>query len=129
MDDMLERLVNSVEKGDLKLGITIQVSGLLVSGILVNRKEFMQLLAQAFRKGTSDENRISEDVYEGFLAGAGEVQDEMKQRAGRASREPLQYLHLRDVEIYDASTRIRLVFWRGRLESVDAWTIGISGDR
>jgi len=113
--EVLIGLLNSIENqtdGRVTQGVTLCVKGLLISGTVVSRKDFLQ------------EHPVLEQLDETFekLTSEGVMQKPN-------SSDPLYFIHLKDAHIFGAAnTQIPStstgMYWRGRLSSVDGFFMG-----
>jgi len=116
--ELLVRILNDVEDstdGRVTEGITLCVKGMLISGVIVSRKEF-------FRS-----HPVLEQVDETFekLEADGTIPKKNKS-------DPVYFIHLRNAHIFAPGQRPiptdpTGTFWRGRLASVDGFFLGRLG--
>ena len=110
-------MINGSQKGEI--GVTLNVQGSVVSGLLISGERFFLGLQEAIRSSSGADARFAEiwqpavDAY----------------RADREADEGLDeamnktvFIHLRDTKVINGSTA-NVGFWRGRLESVDGWSL------
>jgi hypothetical protein len=120
-DPLLASLVRDVNTRDTDegLSITLTVGGVLVSGKLGSRVAYTRACMWHLDQGAE---RNSAAVRAAFDAEAD---------ADTASTAWPSYVHVQDVRFFDATgasvPRGRhwpSVWWRGRIETVDGWTLG-----
>ncbi|HEX8652100.1 MAG TPA: gas vesicle accessory protein GvpU [Pyrinomonadaceae bacterium] len=112
----------------MSFSITLSVGGSLISGMIISRDEYMKSLTGSIRENIS------------------KLQDEVKEFLEVAIFEPLiqpihykdvaeeiadiKYIHLNDAKVFNAGgkpipARGGGFLWRGRISSVDGFSIGI----
>ncbi|CUJ90071.1 gas vesicle accessory protein GvpU [Achromobacter xylosoxidans] len=123
-DVFLQFLVNLVNNGgQLKsIGVTLQMSGMLVSGSIVSGAEYFDRFAETFSDSLSDMDTQARQSVRTSLAELGDV-FRLPQPA-----EPLpNYIHLVDALFFTADgTPIagQPTLWRGRSSAVDGFILG-----
>jgi hypothetical protein len=128
-DDALRLLVHVVnDSGEFELGVpvTLQVSGTIVSGILIPHKAYWE----AFRALLQGAGSPSREIGEAFTAPFFEGIEAAKQaEEDGVALPPPNYIHLRDAVVWTPGVDQPLpkTLWRGRLSHVSAWSIGIYG--
>lgn len=122
-DWFLQSLVNMVNINDLEFGITLQVSGLLVSGNLVGGKEYFEGFAEDFSSSFTNEPEVAENIKSSF-AQYGEIYE----KKDGEEIPPPQYIHLKDTRFFNTSGNPipgnKGVWWRGRISEVGGFTLG-----
>jgi hypothetical protein len=122
-DWFLQSLVNMANGSGFEVGITLQVSGLLVSGILVGGKAYFEGFADDFSSAFANDPEGAESVRSSF-AKYGEI---YKEEEGKESPPP-QYIHLKNTRFFNTSGNPipgnRGVWWRGRISEVGGFTLG-----
>jgi len=132
-DRLLMGLVEAVNTLDMELGVTLHVSGVIVSGTLISGSKFMGQVAQALKEAAASQNAPSaEGLAEGFAAVAGSYRqwaqhEREKTRDDDEALRPLtQYIHLQDAEVRaPGEPPFPGMLWRGRLAHVSGWSFGI----
>jgi hypothetical protein len=121
-DWFLQSLVDMANDGIEVGGVTLQVSGLLVSGVLAGGKAYFQGFAEDFASGLDDPG-VAESVRDSF-AKHGEI---YKKEGDDALPFP-QYIHLRNARFFNTSGNPipgnKGVWWRGRISEVAGFTLG-----
>lgn len=127
-DWLLRNLVKIVDSNDgLTIGITLQVSGMLVSGSLIGGKHYFMGFSQVISSGFGD-IEVSASVREAFGKYA-----EIYEVKGDDDDEyiPPNYIHLRDARFFNTSGNPipgnMGVWWRGRISEVGGFILGILG--
>jgi hypothetical protein len=126
-DWFLQSLVDMSNSSGLEVGITLQVGGFLVSGMLVSGKQYFEGFASDFASAFTDQE-AARGVREAFSR-----HGEMYKLQGEADlRHPAPvYIHLKQARFFNTSgdpiPRNRGVFWRGRLSEVSGFILGTLG--
>lgn len=133
-DMVLEGLIFSANAEGQEYGITVTVGGTVVSGVLSGDAEFIRFLAAEIT--TEPENADSASLRDDLEATADRTEAKLRQvltrpRKGETRPIPLMpTLHLRDATIWlPGGQSVQVPYWRGRVQSVDGWFLGIIGSR
>lgn len=122
-DWFLQSLVLMVNTYDFEFGITLQVSGLLVSGNLVGGKKYFEGFAEDFSSNFSNDLEAAKNIKDSFTQ-YGEIYE--KKEDGEIP--PPQYIHLRDTRFFNTTgqpiPRNKGVWWRGRVSEVGGFMLG-----
>lgn len=126
-DWLLEILVKLVNKSKSEIGITLQVGGFLVSGLLVSRTQYFDGFASDFSSAFSD-TEAAEDIRNSFSK-FGQVQSEEEEE--NPNPLPPAYIHLKEAHFFmNGSKPIpdnKGIWWRGRLSEVSGFCLGSLG--
>ena len=103
----------------LSFSITLNVGGILISGLLIGGKEYFQEFGRVFQDAhPNDPDR----TYEKSIQALGDIYD------GSDAKEPPLYIHLKDAKFYSggigSGTPKDGALWRGRISSVDGFILG-----
>ena len=124
-DWFLQNLVNLVNARDVKLGITLNVGGFLVSGILISGQKFFSGFG-ADLGSSFDDPEIRSGVEQAY-AHLGDIYTPA--RAGTGVTTPPNYLHLMEAKFFHiAGAPIpgnKGVWWRGRISEVSGFFLGM----
>ncbi len=132
-DDVLAELQSLANQG-IGLPVLLTVGGNVIAGSLISGHTYFNGVAEKLRDSvvvtdaegdddfTDAKNKLA-DLVKLFGShypdpATDEVHDD------EPSDVFMVHLHLRDVTLNPGSNSIRLPFWRGRLASVDGWTLG-----
>jgi hypothetical protein len=128
--DLVE-LVNRI--GTLEMGVTLHVSGTVISGILTSGRNYFETVAKRFREHAT-QAEIGEafaEKYERIAAfyKEDEVNKDDLGRQGDPVFNKTTYIHLRDATVHTTGDSVPLppTLWRGRLSHVSGWSIGNFG--
>jgi hypothetical protein len=120
---LLAMAATAGEDESFELGLTLHVSGVVVSGIMVSPSRFFERLAQW----------LTEQGAGGFAQSFAEPVAEMFRESAANDEQGMppivSFIHLRDARVFTSGTDRPLpeVMWRGRLSHVSAWSIGTLG--
>lgn len=123
-DWFLQSFVDIVNASELEFGITLQVSGLLVSGNLVGGKKYFDGFAEDFSGAYANDPETAE-IIKNSLAKHGEMYEEKE----GVEILPPQFIHLKNAHFFNTSGSPipgnKGVWWRGRVSEVGGFTLGI----
>lgn len=123
-DWFLQRLASLANDEGLEVGITLQVSGLLVSGVLVSGAAYFQAVAENFSEGLAAHS----DLAQAMKKGIGSFSGVYTKGEGDAAPPLPQYLHLKNAQFFNTAgapiPENQRVWWRGRVSEVGGFTIG-----
>lgn len=132
-DMVLEGLIFSANAEGQQYGVTLTLGGTVISGILTSDAEFLRYLAEEITQGQdTPEVRALRDDLEQTAQRTEQKLREILARPRHGSRPiPIMpVLHLRDATIWlPGGQAVQVPFWRGRVEAVDGWFMGILGLR
>jgi hypothetical protein len=122
-DWFLQTLVSIAHNGP-EFGLTLQVSGFLVSGTLVGGAKFFEGFATDFASGFPEDQKA--DVKKTMLSPAELI---YKNEPAEGEDRPLPgYIHLKDARFFNTSGKPipgnRGVWWRGRISEVAGFVLG-----
>lgn len=124
-DWFLQSLVDMANKTGVEYGITLQVSGFLVSGTLVGGRKYFEGFADEFAGAIADE-ADAQAAREGF-ARFGSVYD-VEEGDNPSDKPPPSFIHLRGARFFHpGGTAVPTnngVWWRGRLSDVAGFVLG-----
>ncbi len=124
-DWFLQTLVNMANNSSLEFGITLQVSGMLVSGNLVNGKVYFEGFAADFASPFANDPETAESIKKSFSQ-FGEVYTH--EGDDQADRPLPQYVHLKDARFFNTAGKPipgnKGVWWRGRICEVGGFSLG-----
>ncbi len=126
-DVYLDILLNSVvgEKDDHlpgEFGLTVISGGAVVSGMVIARKAWVQLLIESVRDAGS---APLAEVLEGTLPRFEEELDAHSDRRDKLNllAHKRTHIHMRDARIFNGATT-NVPLWRGALEDITGWSMG-----
>jgi hypothetical protein len=125
LDFLLGLLINIASSKDgVSIGITLQTSGMLVSGILTGGKQYFREFAKIFPAGFAD--TTSQTSIETELASLGEVYNDNTNKIMDGPQS--QFVHLKDARFFSGSGAPipgnSGVLWRCKISSVGGFFLG-----
>jgi type III secretory pathway component EscR len=128
-DEILEYFVQRVEETGIGKNITLCVNGLVVTGYIIRAKMYYDIMSTIDNnevKLTNDQIELetmdkSKEHYKEFML-------QLRNKHTENSHSP-KYIHLRNVKIYSSdvlSIPFPTELWRGKLSSVDGFSLGIA---
>ena len=126
-DWFIQSLVNVANVAPLGFGVTLQVSGLLVSGHLVSGKAYFEAVGKQITSAVSQNKELAEHMRKMFAT----FESAYPQDPGPAERPVPQFVHLQNARFYGTDgTPVPSnegVWWRGRISEISGIVIGILG--
>lgn len=124
LDELFHIAFNIGEEGN-SFGLTLTVSGLVVTGTAISLTSWQQLWAEQL-------SRVSPMVGEGmatvYAADAQSRREWLAQlKEDGLPVPPFRFVQMKDVTIYGGAVVQHVPLWRGRLEQVDGWSAGRLG--
>ncbi len=124
-DWFIQQLVNVATVSPVSFGVTLQVSGLLVSGYLVSGKAYFAAVGQQIVKGLAQEPKVAEEMRKMFAT----FESAYPNDPGQTDRPVPQFVHLQNARFYSTDgTPVpgnEGIWWRGRISEVSGIVIGI----
>ncbi|SIS42679.1 gas vesicle accessory protein GvpU [Salimicrobium flavidum] len=115
MDDILETYVKTANHHDFSIDLTLQMKGALVTGTLTSAYDYLSSTSHLFENGDD----VSQEISEKF--------EEAAEGTKNQEHDHYSFIHLKDAKIYVADSATPEeggVYWRGRLDQVDAYFLG-----
>lgn len=129
-DWFLQSLVNVVNGGQLSFGVTLNVGGFLISGVMVSGREYFDGLGGDFASGVDDSEAASliKETFNKY--GAIYDIDDVEGKEEGLPRPA--YIHMRDAQFFSTSgdpvPSNQGVWWRGRISEVQGFVLGCLGE-
>jgi hypothetical protein len=118
-DPLLELLIEMTDETGAELPITLQVSGLVVSGKLIGKAAYLDEFTSLFTQGMTDRQTV-----EGLRKSFAEISADSENEAAA----PPTAVHVKDAALFGVGNMPvpyeRGALWRGRLSEVDAFFLG-----
>lgn len=116
-DPFLQVLNETVHASEISFGITLTVNGRVITGDLVSAKTFFKGFADSFAEAWP--GGPSEGIREGFLAWG---------EAPKDASVCVDFVHLRNARYVSGREMVPTdetgMLWRGRIESIDGFSLG-----
>lgn len=129
-DALLQYFVDVVNNNpDLAVSVTLNVSGIIVSGRIASRKEYFELLGDQVSRHLNVPDELAEKVG-AYIKSFGVDESEEGESTDKADKDltHIHYIHLSDARIFHNSGNPipyeAGLLWRCRINSVDAFSIG-----
>jgi hypothetical protein len=127
-DELLEFLLRKVEETGIGAGITLCFNGSIITGNLVKSKIYYDKMIEMYDFDNSQltaKNQDELDKWSGYYSEYVVFIDELKKQEDPQN---LKYIHLEHVTFRNVNSNIltQAIVWRGKLSSVDGFSIGIS---
>jgi len=129
-DALLQYFVDVVNNNpDLAVSVTLNVSGIIVSGRIASRKEYFELLGDQVSRHLNVPDELAEKVG-AYIKSFGVDESEEGESTDQADRDltHIHYIHLSDARMFhNSGSPIPYeagLLWRCRINSVDAFSIG-----
>jgi hypothetical protein len=126
-DWFIQSLVNIATVAPLSFGVTLQVSGLLVSGYLVSGKAYFEAVGEQIIGGIAQNAALADQMRKMFAT----FESAYPTDPGQADRPVPQFVHLQNARFYSTDgTPVPSnegVWWRGRISEISGIVIGILG--
>lgn len=119
-DPLLAGLAATMAKIEGSLGITLNVKGQLLDGLLVSRERWLDEL-RGVEAAHGAPGSSASALLDG-IAGAWKANEPTDDDAEDTDPPPIGYLHLLDVDVFGAPARSGMT-WRVRLSDVSAWSL------
>lgn len=121
-DWFLGHFVSMANDSGVSVGITLFVNGLIVSGATISGADYFKAIGDQVRGAIG----VSEEESEGNLFQP-YIDDYTRDREEDEAPLTLTYVHLKDAQVWAPGQPMAPkggMFWRGRLSSVDGFTLG-----
>jgi hypothetical protein len=140
-DPLLATLVDLVDRSPffdpqqppssgLEIGVTLDVNGVVISGMLCSLRSYLEDQANFLRsQGSTESAPIGEALSGLFSKIAEQVKPELQDES--STEISTNFIHLREATVHAPGTDGYLLqpFWRGRLDHVSGWSIGNYGHK
>ena len=124
-DWFIQSLVNFANGAPLGIGVTLQVSGLLVSGHIVSGKAYFEAVGQQLIGAGAQNAALADQLRKMFATFGSAYPDD----PGQGERPVPQFIHLQNARFYSTdgtpAPTNEGVWWRGRISEISGIVIGI----
>ncbi|BBL58512.1 gas vesicle accessory protein GvpU [Methylomonas koyamae] len=124
-DWFLQNLVGFANLWGIEVGITLQVSGMLVSGTLISGDKYFEEFAAQFSGGFKNSPELSEPFHK-LISSYKKVYDVAPEEESDCP--PSNFVHLRNAQFYHPGQNplptSQGVLWRGRVAEVGGFILG-----
>ena len=126
-DWFIQSLVNVANVAPLSFGVTLQVSGLLVSGYLVSGKAYFEATGEQIIGGLAKNPELADQMRKMFATFESAYPNDPNQK----DRPVPQFVHLQNARFYSTDGKPvpanAGVWWRGRISEISGIVVGILG--
>ena len=124
-DWFIQSLVNVSNISALGFGVTLQVSGLLVSGYLVSGKTYFEAVGEQVISGIAENAALADQLRKLFAT----FESAYPNDPGQPERPVPQFIHLKNARFYSTDgspvPTNEGVWWRGRISQISGIVIGM----
>jgi hypothetical protein len=124
-DWFLQRLVGFANYWGIEASITLQVSGMLVSGTLISGAKYFEEFAAQFAGGFKNNAELSEPFHE-LISSYKKIYAVAPEEV--IDQSPPNYVHLRNAQFYQPGQKPlpanQGVLWRGRVAEIGGFNLG-----
>jgi hypothetical protein len=124
-DIALQSWARLVEQQGMEIEIMLQMQGLLIFGTMVSTKAYAQFYINLHERMYRQQEPATADfLHEYYMALI--PPDDQPEIGPEGLPVMLRYIHLRNVTIMSAGHKVRVPYWRGKLNQVDGFVVGAS---
>jgi hypothetical protein len=124
-DIALQSWARLVEQQGLEIEIMLQMQGLLVFGTMVSTQSYAQFYIDMHEKMYRKEDPETANFLHEYYAALVPPPDQ-PEIGPEGLPVMFRYVHLRDVTMMSAGHKVKVPFWRGKINHVDAFVVGAS---
>src|SRR6266702_4728938 len=122
-DFALQMWARLVEQQDLEIEMMFQIHGMLVFGVMVSTARYAQfyidLNEELHREHDPDTADALREYYHALVPPI-----DQPEFGSEGLPVIYRYAHMRDVTIMSAGHKVKVPYWRGKINSVDAFVVG-----
>jgi hypothetical protein len=121
-DFALQMWARLVEQHDLEIEMMLQMGGLLVFGLMVKTEHYVQFYIDLNEEMLRQEDPNTADALKEYYMALIPVAEPEIGPEGLPML--YRYIHMRDVTIMSGGHKVKVPYWRGKIDQVDAFVIG-----
>ncbi|HLI05960.1 MAG TPA: hypothetical protein VKV40_05265 [Ktedonobacteraceae bacterium] len=121
-DFALQMWARLVEQHDLEIEMMLQMGGLLVFGMMVKTEHYVQFYIDLNEETLREEDPNTADALREYYRALIPVTESEIGPEGLPML--YRYIHMRDVTIMSGGHKVKVPYWRGKIDQVDAFVIG-----
>lgn len=115
MDKLLGKFVSLVNQDMIGTGVTLTVGGVIITGNIISTKGYVEELASGFETAGEFGVAVGKSLREADIEyGSEQTSDDVE-----------EIIHLKDAKVLSGNTVYNVGLWRGKVNSVDGFTIGL----
>ena len=107
---------------DGAIGLTMQVGGHTVSGLVISRAEWISRFTDSMAEAGDDVSKAVNRAFRHFHDQGGE--ERARREAAGLPAGTRAFVHMKEVRISGADGPLVVDLWRGRLADVTGWSLG-----
>lgn len=127
-DWFLEDAIGGIISKGVEFGITLTVSGLIISGTLINGKTYFEELSKSLKSASKEKGDVAEVIGE-LWGGFKTIYEDPSEETENKTPSRVSFIHLKDAHIFapgqQAMPTDEGILWRGKISSVDGFSIGV----
>jgi hypothetical protein len=129
-DGLLEFLIMKVEETGIGAGVTLCINGSIITGNLIKSKIYYDKMIEMYDFDESQLTAKNPEELEKWKEYHTEYVGFINELKSQENKLNLKYIHLEHVTFRTANSNIPIqaIVWRGKLSSVDGFSIGISAN-
>jgi hypothetical protein len=127
-DEILEFLISKVEETGIGAGITLCINGSILTGNLIKSKIYYDKMIEMYDFDNSQLTAKNPEEIDKWNDYHEEYVDLINELKKQDNQQNLKYIHLEHVTFrsVNSNTLTQAIVWRGKLSSIDGFSIGIS---
>ena len=127
-DEILEFLISKVEETGIGAGITLCMNGSILTGNLIKSKIYYDKMIEMYDFDNSQLTAKNPEEIDKWNDYHEEYVDLINELKKQDNQQNLKYIHLEHVTFRNVNSNIltQAIVWRGKLSSIDGFSIGIS---
>jgi hypothetical protein len=127
-DEILEFLISKVEETGIGAGITLCINGSILTGNLIKSKIYYDKMIEMYDFDNSQLTAKNPEEIDKWNDYHEEYVDLINELKKQDNQQNLKYIHLEHVTFRSVNSNIltQAIVWRGKLSSIDGFSIGIS---
>lgn len=122
-DFALQMWVTLVEKQDLEIEMLLQMHGLLIFGVMVSTLRYAQFYIDLNEELHRESEPETADALREYYVALVPPSDQ-PEIGPEGLPVIFRAIHMRDVTIMSAGQKVKVPYWRGKIDEVDAFVIG-----
>lgn len=122
-DFALQMWVSLVEKQDLEIEMLLQMHGLLIFGVMVSTLRYAQFYIDLNEELHRESEPETADALREYYIALVPPSDQ-PEIGPEGLPVIFRAIHMRDVTMMSAGQKVKVPYWRGKIDEVDAFVIG-----
>jgi hypothetical protein len=121
-DAVVQMFLSLVEEDGIEVAVTLNVSGVVVSGVLIGASAYYEGIIESSKK--LEDDTMSKIIVKKF-ADLNEAFLKQKQEQDDKEESPATFIHLKSASYFDPNSNLPInsaTWWRGRIASIDGFS-------